>query len=282
MKRITDLVPINHSDQRVLTTAQLAEVYGTTPARLRDNFKSAKKHFTEGVDYFKVTGLALRQLKSRLNRANPAAAPIAKTANAIILWTASGILMHAKLLNTPRAWATFAKIRASLVDLDKLIFDVSTEPVEVQSACVYAFETSDNAVKIGVSNDDERRQLQLQRKGFEITRSYCTQNFLRATAFRLENQCHKHFADKRIQGEFFNITFEEAVAELERLSAFVESESDVEPAEVDENIAPQLDAPSDFERGIELVKLVAALSDSPLKERIATEAANLLRGKMFA
>ena len=113
MKRITDLVPINHSDQRVLTTAQLAEVYGTTPARLRDNFHYARKHFVEGVDFFKVTGLALRQLKSRLSEVgNSDSAPIIpKAANAAILWTEKGCVRHCKMLNTQAAWDMFNELQ---------------------------------------------------------------------------------------------------------------------------------------------------------------------------
>lgn len=60
---IQQLAKINYSNQRVLTTKQLAEAYGCPVTNIKENFRRAKKRFTEGVDYFKVTGDALRDLK---------------------------------------------------------------------------------------------------------------------------------------------------------------------------------------------------------------------------
>ena len=42
---IQNLVPVNYANQRVLTIAQLAAVFGTSPVRLRDNFRHNKKHY---------------------------------------------------------------------------------------------------------------------------------------------------------------------------------------------------------------------------------------------
>lgn len=66
---INDLVPVEYQEQRLLTGKQLAEFYGTTTARIRDNFVKAKKHFDEGRDYFKLSGDTLRDVKEDVERA---------------------------------------------------------------------------------------------------------------------------------------------------------------------------------------------------------------------
>lgn len=40
-----DLIPIEHENQRVLTTEQLAEVYECEPKNIRMNFANNKDHF---------------------------------------------------------------------------------------------------------------------------------------------------------------------------------------------------------------------------------------------
>ncbi|MBR4153388.1 MAG: ORF6N domain-containing protein [Selenomonadaceae bacterium] len=109
---IQTLVPVDYSNQRVLLTAQLAKVYGTTPAHIKDNFRYAKKHFIEGEHYFKVTGEALRALKGKLSEGGNSTfvSPIPKTANALLLWTYQGCIRHCKMLNTQEAWDMFNEL----------------------------------------------------------------------------------------------------------------------------------------------------------------------------
>ena len=110
---IQNLVPVDYSNQRVLTTAQVAEVFGTSPARIRDNFKHAKKQFQEGVHYFKVEGDELRAMRERAVCAlkSYAPSPFPKGGNAVILYTAQGCARHCKMLNTPQAWEMMDKLK---------------------------------------------------------------------------------------------------------------------------------------------------------------------------
>ena len=66
---IQNLVPVDYSNRRVLTTAQVAKVFGTSPNVIKENFRYSKKHFQEDIHYFKVTGEALRTLKFKLDAA---------------------------------------------------------------------------------------------------------------------------------------------------------------------------------------------------------------------
>ena len=118
---IKKLVPVDYSNQRVLLAAQVAEVFNTTPDRIRDNFRYSKKHFKEGVHYFKVTGEALRTLKFQLNDTQASGKQngishslpiIPKMASAAILYTEQGCVRHCKMINTPEAWEFMANLQS--------------------------------------------------------------------------------------------------------------------------------------------------------------------------
>ena len=50
--------------------------------------------------------------------------------------------------------------------------------------------------------------------GMDITRSYFTGKIDNVQS--LETELHRHFKDSRLNGEFFNISFDEAVTEVEK------------------------------------------------------------------
>lgn len=95
---------IERAGERVLTTAQLAEAYGTTPDEISVNFHRNKARFIDGKHFHIVDGDALRSLKRDLANCNLA---IPKNVNRYYLWTERGALLHAKSLNTDTAWAVY-------------------------------------------------------------------------------------------------------------------------------------------------------------------------------
>lgn len=60
---MNDLTPIENQGQRVLTTEQLAELYGTTVGVVQMNFKRNSNKFIEGKHFFKLEGEQLRAFK---------------------------------------------------------------------------------------------------------------------------------------------------------------------------------------------------------------------------
>ena len=61
MNNIT--TPIEKNNQRVLTSYQLAEAYGTDNKVISYNFNGNKAHFTEGKHYFILTGDEMRAFR---------------------------------------------------------------------------------------------------------------------------------------------------------------------------------------------------------------------------
>lgn len=93
---------IEHEGQRVLTTAQLAESFGTESKLISKNFERNENRYKPGKHYFILQGNQLRDFKaSRQNDDNLKFAPV------IYLWTEKGAWLHAKSLNTDRAWEAY-------------------------------------------------------------------------------------------------------------------------------------------------------------------------------
>lgn len=97
------LKPIEHSGQRVVTTAQLADAYETTQKTINDNFQNNKSHFIEGKHYYRLTGEDLKKFKNCPENFGV----VNKRTPCIYLWTERGALLHAKSLNTDKAWEVY-------------------------------------------------------------------------------------------------------------------------------------------------------------------------------
>ena len=210
---IKDLVPVEWSNQRVLLSKQVAECYKCAEDRIKDNFHTNKKQYTEGLHYFKITGSDLQNFRVR----NPhlQISPMTRT---LYLWTATGIFLHCKMINTPQAWELFSKIGETLsVEnhsvLEEAIFG-KIKPLEPKPdlARVYAIEFDNGFVKIGMSNDVDARKGNIRRKlQFKALQTYCTDFMPRQIAHKIEKTCHKFFHEQlAYRHEYFHISFEEA------------------------------------------------------------------------
>ena len=61
------LTPVEFNDQRILTTEQLAEVYGTEANNIKNNFNNHQDQFIEGKHYYLLQGEDLRAFKNQVN-----------------------------------------------------------------------------------------------------------------------------------------------------------------------------------------------------------------------
>ena len=100
---MNDLTPIENQGQRVLTTEQLAKLYGTTPDRIKQNFQRNAQKFVEGTHYYLLEGNALKEFKNQVSNSSLVAD---RTAH-LYLWTRRGAARHSKMLGTDQAWDMF-------------------------------------------------------------------------------------------------------------------------------------------------------------------------------
>lgn len=100
---MSKLIPVEHQNQRVLTTAQLAESFGTDGEYISRNFNNNKDRYSEGKHFYLLEGDALREYKTTTGKNDGSLLRV----NRLYLWTEKGAWMHAKSLNTDQAWSAY-------------------------------------------------------------------------------------------------------------------------------------------------------------------------------
>lgn len=93
---------IEHFNHRVLTTAQLAEAFGTDSKIINRNFQRNQERYEENVHYFVLAGEELKSFKA--SRQNDVSL---KYVSVLYLWTEQGAWMHAKSLGSDSAWKAY-------------------------------------------------------------------------------------------------------------------------------------------------------------------------------
>lgn len=121
---------------RVLTSKQLAEAYGTTPDVIGYNYRYNKERYKEGKHYIMLEKQALREYKTTNVEIQRSLPKISK----LYLWTEKGALLHAKSLNTDKAWEVYDY----LVDF---YFRAKERQLEVERDAVVPVKTTTGPVK---------------------------------------------------------------------------------------------------------------------------------------
>ena len=88
---------------RVLTSKQLADAYEASAQKIKQNFANNRKRFIEGKHYISFTGDELKAFKNQVENIDLVDA---RTSH-LYLWTEKGALLHAKSLNTDKAWEVY-------------------------------------------------------------------------------------------------------------------------------------------------------------------------------
>ena len=97
-----DLQIIEVKGQRVLTTKQIAELYGSDAGTVQYNFRYNKKKYQLGKHYIEVSGEELKEMK-RTSEIHSSL----KQVKHLYFWTEKGALLHAKSINTDKAWEVY-------------------------------------------------------------------------------------------------------------------------------------------------------------------------------
>lgn len=96
---------IERNNQRVLTTPELAEAFGTNNGKINYNFSYNKNRYEEGKHYFVLIGEDLKDFKTECEIHISL-----KRVNTLYLWTEKGAFLHAKSLGTDKAWNAYSQL----------------------------------------------------------------------------------------------------------------------------------------------------------------------------
>ncbi len=123
---------------RVLTTSQIAEAYEVKEIQIHQNFKNNRVRFIDGKHYISLSGDELKAFKNHLEKIEV----VKNRTSHLYLWTEKGALLHAKSLNTDKAWEVYDY----LVDFYFRAKEKQSEPVKRESVPVtYMNESSKSA-----------------------------------------------------------------------------------------------------------------------------------------
>ncbi|WP_017728536.1 ORF6N domain-containing protein [Halalkalibacterium ligniniphilum] len=148
---MNELKIIEISGQRVLTTNQLAESYGTDNRRISENFSSNKHRYKQDKHYILLEGEGLRDFKNKYGNS-----VVAQTANKLYLWTEKGAWLHAKSLNTDEAWEAYEMLVDDYYRQKQTVIDTSQLSPELQMF-KHLF---DSLAKTQLEQQETRKELQ--------------------------------------------------------------------------------------------------------------------------
>lgn len=119
---MSNLIPIIYQAQRILTTAQLAESYEADSQLIVNNFNRNKDRYKEGKHYFALEDDAKRMFidQHQIDLGS-------KNAKTIYLWTEKGAWLHAKSLNTDKAWEAYEMLVDDYYSVRQLVPLTPTE-----------------------------------------------------------------------------------------------------------------------------------------------------------
>lgn len=120
--------PLEWNGQVVITTSQLAEVYGTTTKNISNNFTRNKDRFQEGKHYFSLQGSDLKEFMRVSSESG-----LPQSTSIAYLWTRRGASRHCKILGTDKAWEQFDYLEDNYFDRKQKTVPTLTLQQQIQT-----------------------------------------------------------------------------------------------------------------------------------------------------
>lgn len=211
-----ELPVIEWKGQRVITTAQLADIYETDVENVKKNFERNSDKFSEGEHYFSLRGEELRRFKNLATEC-----PLVdKRTPLLYLWTRRGASRHCKMLGTDKAWEQFDVLEENYYNPRENLFEgISPElkAVLVVDKRVTAVEQKVDHLE-NTMNIDYAQQKQLNGLAKEVvTNALGGKN---ARAYRYKDKDGKTFSRcvfSRLWNDFYDYFNVNAYANLPRI-----------------------------------------------------------------
>lgn len=147
---MNQLQVISYNNQRVLTTTQIAESYKTTSDKISYNYNYNKYRYKQGKHYIALEGDEKREFLHRLEIHDGS-----KNAKTLYLWTEKGAWLHAKSLNTDKAWEAYEM----LVDEYYDIVEQKVIPLSKDQALVTVLRTTADLVEDTQAIKEEQHEI---------------------------------------------------------------------------------------------------------------------------
>lgn len=152
-----EVVVLEWKGQRVVTTAQLAEIYEANEQQIQQNFNNNQKNFEEVLHYFLLKGEELKEFKGYFDNIEEAIG-VSKFAPQLYLWTRRGASRHCKILDTEKAWEQFDALEENYYNPKKLSSENAIDQI---------LENPDFGIKLLTAYKEEKektRALQIEVK----------------------------------------------------------------------------------------------------------------------
>ncbi|MEQ8198275.1 MAG: ORF6C domain-containing protein [Clostridiaceae bacterium] len=98
-----NLTVLKRAGEPILTTRELSAAYGVSEVLLRKNYQRNIERYVEGKHYFLLAGEELKDFLACTSYGGKGSKIIRK----MYLWTERGAFLHAKSLNTEKAWEVY-------------------------------------------------------------------------------------------------------------------------------------------------------------------------------
>ena len=112
---MNNLTVTEYKNIRVLTTQQIAEAYETDTRIISNNFNRNKERYIEGKHFVRLEGDEKREFINHHQFDDGS-----KNAKTLYLWTEKGAFLHAKSLNTDKAWEVYDRLVDEYFEKPKL------------------------------------------------------------------------------------------------------------------------------------------------------------------
>ena len=146
------LRPIEFKNERIITTRVLAEKYECKESQIQQNFNNHSKKFILNKHYYLLQGDELREFKRNIDDIE-----VAQNVNKLYLWTERGILRHAKILDTEKAWDMYEELEDTYFKARDDQFNIANTEIEKLQNTVSKFERLTEEAKLQYKPSHKRK-----------------------------------------------------------------------------------------------------------------------------
>lgn len=165
---MNDLPEVKYNNVLVVTSSQVAKMYGTTNQIVSKDFNRNKSKFTYGKHYFKLTGEELKKFRGTqfCGRQNDycknlcssnSPLQISNKTRVLYLWTNRGALLLAKIIDTDIAWEAYERLVDFYFEKKDEVTPLAQIP-DIHSYAKPVFQTSSTKVPRNASWYERNRR----------------------------------------------------------------------------------------------------------------------------